>query len=90
AIFQLLREGKGPNEFFRSYLLTVVGRTAHDRNRKARRMATAADDAILDTAVTDSDPVLSDLESTIMAKAFKSLPERWQAVLWHVDIEGLK
>ncbi|MFP3675260.1 hypothetical protein SB724_20815, partial [Bacillus sp. SIMBA_031] len=53
-------------------------------------MATAADDAILDTAVTDSDPVLSDLESTIMAKAFKSLPERWQAVLWHVDIEGLK
>ncbi|MFP3579748.1 sigma-70 family RNA polymerase sigma factor [Arthrobacter sp. fls2-241-R2A-200] len=90
AIFQLLREGKGPNEFFRSYLLTVVRRTAHDRNRKARRMATAADDAILDTAVTDSDPVLSDLESTIMAKAFKSLPERWQAVLWHVDIEGLK
>ncbi|MFW0775480.1 RNA polymerase sigma factor [Paenarthrobacter nitroguajacolicus] len=90
AIFQLLMDGKGPKEFFRSYLLTVVRRTAHDRNRKARRMPTAADDAVLDSAVVDSDPVLNDLESTIMAKAFKSLPERWQAVLWHLDIEGLK
>ncbi|MBT2585219.1 sigma-70 family RNA polymerase sigma factor [Arthrobacter sp. ISL-95] len=90
AIFQLLTEGKGPKEFFRSYLLTVVRRTAHDRNRKARRMPTAADDAVLDSAVLDADPVLSNLESSIMAKAFKSLPERWQAVLWHLDIEGLK
>lgn len=90
AIFQLLKEGKGPKEFFRSYLLTVVRRTAHDRNRKARRMPTAADDAILDSPVLDDDPVIGDLESTIMAKAFKSLPERWQAVLWHLDIEGLK
>ncbi|MDR6640111.1 sigma-70 family RNA polymerase sigma factor [Paenarthrobacter nitroguajacolicus] len=90
SIFQLLKEGKGPKEFFRSYLLTVVRRTAHDRNRKARRMPTAADEAILDSPVLDNDPVLSDLESSIMAKAFKSLPERWQAVLWHLDIEGLK
>lgn len=90
TVFQLLTEGKGPKEFFRSYLLTVVRRTAHDRNRKARRMPTAADDAVLDSAVLDSDPVLNDLEASIMAKAFKSLPERWQAVLWHLDIEGLK
>ncbi|MFJ6538919.1 sigma-70 family RNA polymerase sigma factor [Paenarthrobacter sp. NPDC091711] len=90
TIFQLLIEGKGPKEFFRSYLLTVVRRTAHDRNRKARRMPTAADDAVLDSAVLDSDPVLNGLEASIMAKAFKSLPERWQAVLWHLDIEGLK
>ncbi len=89
TVFQLLTEGRGPNEFFRSYLLTVVRRTAHDRNRKARRMPTA-DDAVLDSAVLDSDPVLNRLESSIMAKAFKSLPERWQAVLWHLDIEGLK
>ncbi|MCP1411937.1 sigma-70 family RNA polymerase sigma factor [Paenarthrobacter sp. A20] len=90
SIFQLLTEGKGPKEFFRSYLLTVVRRTAHDRNRKARRMPVADDETLLDVAVLDDDPVLSDLESSIMAKAFKSLPERWQAVLWHLDIEGLK
>ncbi len=90
TIFQLLTEGKGPKEFFRSYLLTVVRRTAHDRNRKARRMPTAEDDAILDAPVLDNDQVVSELESSMMAKAFKSLPERWQAVLWHLDIEGLK
>ncbi len=90
AIFQLLTEGKGPKEFFRSYLLTVVRRTAHDRNRKARRMPIAEDDAILDAPVMDNDQVVSELESSMMAKAFKSLPERWQAVLWHLDIEGLK
>ncbi|NQD87632.1 sigma-70 family RNA polymerase sigma factor [Paenarthrobacter sp. CM16] len=90
TIFQLLTEGKGPKEFFRSYLLTVVRRTAHDRNRKARRIPMADDDAILDAPVMDNDQVVSDLESSMMAKAFKSLPERWQAVLWHLDIEGLK
>ncbi|MDR6437572.1 RNA polymerase sigma factor (sigma-70 family) [Paenarthrobacter nicotinovorans] len=90
TIFQLLTEGKGPKEFFRSYLLTVVRRTAHDRNRKARRLPMAEEDAILDAPVIDNDQVVSDLESSMMAKAFKSLPERWQAVLWHLDIEGLK
>lgn len=90
TVFQLLKEGKGPSEFFRSYLLTVVRRTAHDRNRKARRTPTTADDAFLDLAVVDDDHVIRGLESSLMAKAFKSLPERWQAVLWHVDIEGLK
>ncbi|WP_347109242.1 sigma-70 family RNA polymerase sigma factor [Paenarthrobacter sp. S56] len=89
SVFQSLKEGKGPKEFFRAYLLTVVRRTAHDRNRKAHR-ALAADDALLDSAVFDDDNVVKGLEATIMAKAFKSLPKRWQAVLWHVDIEGLK
>jgi RNA polymerase sigma factor (sigma-70 family) len=90
TIFQSLKDGKGPKEFFRSYLLTVVRRTAHERNRKARLTQTAADDAILDAAVHDDDPVVGDLETSIMANAFKSLPERWQAVLFHLDIEGLK
>ena len=46
--------------------------------------------AILDTAVVDADPVLREFESSAVAAAFNSLPERWQAVLWHVDIEGMK
>ncbi|MFJ4266365.1 sigma-70 family RNA polymerase sigma factor [Paenarthrobacter nicotinovorans] len=90
SIFQSLKDGKGPREFFRSYLLTVVRRTAHERNRKARLTQTAADDAVLDAVVHDDDHVVGDLESSIMAQAFKSLPERWQAVLFHLDIEGLK
>lgn len=90
AIFQALRDGKGPDQFFRSYLLTAVRRIAHDRNRKARRMQAVGDDELLDSVAIDDDTVLEAFESSTMAKAFKSLPERWQAALWHVDIEGLK
>ena len=90
SVFQALSSGKGPREFFRAYLLTVVQRTAHARNRKARLTQSAPDEAILDTAVVDADPVLREFESSAVAAAFNSLPERWQAVLWHVDIEGMK
>ncbi|WP_441414733.1 SpaH/EbpB family LPXTG-anchored major pilin [Arthrobacter sp. 2MCAF14] len=90
SIFQALTEGKGPDQFFRSYLLTAVRRIAHDRNRKARRTQVVGDVDVLDTVAIDADTVLDAFESSTMAKAFKSLPERWQAALWHVDIEGLK
>ncbi|WP_442544111.1 SpaH/EbpB family LPXTG-anchored major pilin [Arthrobacter sp. KN11-1C] len=90
SIFQALTEGKGPDQFFRSYLLTAVRRIAYDRNRKARRTQIVGDVDVLDTVSVDADTVLDAFESSTMAKAFKSLPERWQAVLWHVDIEGLK
>ena len=90
AIFQALSEGKGPDQFFRSYLLTAVRRIAHDRNRKARRTQAVGDDELLDSVAVDANAVLDAFESSTMAKAFKSLPERWQAALWHVDIEGLK
>ncbi|MHA7199684.1 SpaH/EbpB family LPXTG-anchored major pilin [Arthrobacter alkaliphilus] len=90
SIFQALSEGKGPDQFFRSYLLTAVRRIAHDRNRKARRTQAVGDDEFLDSVAVDEDTVLEAFESSTMAKAFRSLPERWQAALWHVDIEGLK
>ncbi|MFH5879593.1 sigma-70 family RNA polymerase sigma factor [Arthrobacter sp. NA-172] len=90
SIFQALTEGKGPDEFFRSYLLTAVRRLAHDRNRKARRTLAVGDSVSLDSSIFDADSVLDAFESSTMARAFNSLPVRWQAVLWHVDIEGLK
>ncbi|MFJ5958988.1 sigma-70 family RNA polymerase sigma factor [Paenarthrobacter sp. NPDC092416] len=90
SVFQALSNGKGPKEFFRAYLLTAVQRIAHARNRKARSIQTATDEATLDTAVVDDDPIINEFESSAVAAAFKSLPERWQAVLWHIDVEGLK
>ncbi|MFK4299622.1 RNA polymerase sigma factor (sigma-70 family) [Arthrobacter sp. GAS37] len=90
SVFQNLTAGKGPDQFFRAYLLTVVRRTAHERNRQGQRTLLTHDESQLDSIVLDEDTVLTEFESTTMAKAFKSLPERWQAVLWHVDIEGMK
>ncbi|MEZ2391860.1 RNA polymerase sigma factor [bacterium RCC_150] len=89
AIFQALAAGKGPDQSFRPYLLMVVRRVAHDRNRNARKTR-AVDASALDCAAIDPDPLLAAFESGAVAKAFRSLPERWQAVLWHVDVERMK
>jgi len=43
-----------------------------------------------DRGVPFADPAVADLERTIVARAFASLPERWQAVLWHTEIEGAR
>lgn len=37
-----------------------------------------------------TDPAVADLERTMIARAFASLPERWQAVLWHTETEGAR
>lgn len=90
SVFQNLTAGKGPDQFFRAYVLTVVRRIAHERNRQGQRTLLPHDESQLDSIVVDADTVLTEFESTTMARAFQSLPERWQAVLWYVDIEGMK
>ena len=40
-------------------------------------------------AATAEDPALAGFERGVVARAFHSLPERWQAVLWHTEVEGL-
>ena len=40
-------------------------------------------------AGTAEEPALAGFERGVVARAFHSLPERWQAVLWHTEVEGL-
>lgn len=90
SVFQSLREGKGPDSFFRAYLLTVITRVARRRNVAAGRVAATDDELLLDQPVQSQDTVLAEFENDAVSHAFKSLPERWQAVLWYLDIEGMK
>lgn len=85
AILAALRNGAGPTEAFRPYLLTTV------RNRSYRRGRTPEDPVdpqegtgTLDGAVFDDDGD----DQRLMVEAYRSLPERWQLVLWHTEIEG--
>jgi len=41
-----------------------------------------------DPGVPWIDPAVAGLESTLAARAFAQLPERWQTVLWHTEVEG--
>lgn len=95
-VLDILRNGKGPDSAFRAYLLATLRHTAYAKSRKDRcvylnddmttvsRAGGAAADAL---TVQFSDTAVAGLERTLVAKAFSRLPERWQAVLWHTEIE---
>lgn len=89
-VLALLQAGKGPDEFFRAYLLTSIRRLHIDRTRLQKRVKTTDDDADLDRAVEFVDPAEMRFEQGAAAAAFAALPERWQLVLWHLDVEGQK
>ncbi|WP_256871555.1 sigma-70 family RNA polymerase sigma factor [Paenarthrobacter nitroguajacolicus] len=90
AVLQGLVAGRGPDTFFRAYLLSTVTRLSHQRNRKAGKVLPSSDDSVLDHALADSDAAINAFESRTVAKAFRTLPERWQAVLWYLDVERMK
>jgi RNA polymerase sigma factor (sigma-70 family) len=89
-ILDLLRRGGGPEGAFRPYLLTAVRRAGYDRHRAERRQLVTDQLEAFDPGVPFADPAVADLERTMIARAFASLPERWQAVLWHTEIEGAR
>jgi RNA polymerase sigma factor (sigma-70 family) len=89
-VLDLLGRGGGPEGAFRPYLLTVVRRAAYDRHRVMRRQLVTDHLEAFDPGIPFADPAVAHLERSMIARAFASLPERWQTVLWHTEIEGAK
>jgi RNA polymerase sigma factor (sigma-70 family) len=90
-VLDALRNGGGPDISFRAYLLTTVRRVHVDRIRSGRKVQTTDDIAAYEREPQGfDDPSVTGFESGAAAKAFASLPERWQAVLWHTEVEGEK
>ena len=89
-LLDLLRRGGGPEGAFRPYLLTAIRRAAYDRHRAVRRQVVTDEMEAFDPGVPFADPAVADLERIMIARAFASLPERWQAVLWQTEIEGAR
>ena len=86
-VLDALLGGRGPATAFRAYLFTTLRNTAFDRTRKDSKLQFTDDVAVHETPETPDDPVVLELENTLVAKAFASLPERWQVVLWHTQVE---
>ncbi|NUK52650.1 sigma-70 family RNA polymerase sigma factor [Streptomyces lunaelactis] len=89
-----VRSGGGPEAAWRPYLLTVVRRTAADWAGTARRTELSPDFEqwlanVPDTPEAESgeERMLRLEESSLVLRAFRSLPERWQTVLWHTAVE---
>ncbi|WP_406477578.1 sigma-70 family RNA polymerase sigma factor [Streptomyces platensis] len=96
---QAVRGGAGPESAVRAYLLTTVRRVAASWAQTARREQLVEDFAVfaVSSAGTPEDDATLDLgaevramqeaERSMAVRAFRSLPERYQTVLWHTTVE---
>ncbi|MFJ5809087.1 sigma-70 family RNA polymerase sigma factor (plasmid) [Streptomyces sp. NBC_01426] len=83
--------GAGPEHAWRPYLLTCVRRLAAAWARESARTRLSDDfeewAAQLSDGQDAEDTVFSAEEGSLVLRAYRSLPERWQAVLWHAVVE---
>ncbi|MFE2140022.1 sigma-70 family RNA polymerase sigma factor, partial [Streptomyces sp. NPDC059466] len=100
-MLQAVRGGHGPEHAVRAYLLTTVRRVAAHWTKSAKReqlvddFAVFAAQAVRGAEVSDGDTLdlgadaraMHEAEQSMAMQAFRSLPERWQAVLWHTEVE---
>ncbi|MFD6422994.1 sigma-70 family RNA polymerase sigma factor [Streptomyces sp. NPDC060198] len=98
---QAVRGGKGPEEAVRAYLMTAVRHVAAAWTKSAKRehlvddFAVFAAGAARTSELSDDDTLdlgadvraMHEAEQSMALQAFRSLPERWQAVLWHTTVE---
>ncbi|WP_219843982.1 sigma-70 family RNA polymerase sigma factor [Arthrobacter sp. MYb227] len=89
-VFSILQTDNGPEAFFRAYLCTTVSRLAFAYNNHEKRQTLTDDFSVFERGTEHADPVMNQFESGVVGEAFRSLPERWQAVLWYTEIDGLK
>lgn len=87
-VLVVLQRGEGPDTALRPYLLTALRRLHLDRVRAVARTRPTDDIAAYDEGEAFHDTVVAGFESGAAARAFASLPERWQMVLWHLEVEG--
>lgn len=88
-VFGVLSRGLGPQGSFRPYLLRAVRNAAYDRTRAERRLELTDQLAVLEGAQPFRDTAIEGLDRELVLQAFRSLPPRWQEVLWLTLIEEL-
>lgn len=88
-IFQAIERGGGPTGSFRAYLFTSIRHTAAGWGRRDREVPIDEVEAIADP---DAEAHATDeaLDRSLTAQAYRSLPTRWQEVLWYTEIEQMK
>jgi RNA polymerase sigma factor (sigma-70 family) len=85
-VLRALRDGGGPREEFRAYLLVTLRNAAISTSRGAGvSLYAEVPESYLPGAT--GDPVLRRWDAEAAVTAFASLPERWRTVLWHTEVE---
>ncbi|OEU96418.1 sigma-70 family RNA polymerase sigma factor [Streptomyces oceani] len=101
---QAVRRGAGPRTAVRAYLLTSVRRVAAAWAKTTRReqlvedFAVFAQSAARASTARDEDTLdlgadvraMREADRSLAVEAFRSLPEKYQTVLWHTTVEDAK
>jgi RNA polymerase sigma factor (sigma-70 family) len=88
-VLAAIQGGNGPKVFFRAYLLTTLRRLASaQRATDGQRLVTDDMESVM-AVEAGPDPVVSAFEDDVVARSFRDLPERWQAVLWYSEVDGM-
>jgi len=87
-IYQRVLAGGGPTGAFRPYLYTTIRNLASTWGAASKDVQ-VDDIADFEDPDTIEDPAALALDRTLTARAFRSLPERWQSVLWYTEVEGM-
>ncbi|MEO7720467.1 MAG: sigma-70 family RNA polymerase sigma factor [Pseudolysinimonas sp.] len=87
-IFQRVLAGGGPTGAFRPYLYTTIRNLASSWGAASHDIQVDVIEEFEDERIPD-DPAAWALDRTLTAKAFRSLPDRWQTVLWYTEVEGM-
>ncbi|WP_435770799.1 sigma-70 family RNA polymerase sigma factor [Nocardioides sp. SYSU DS0651] len=92
-VISQLRGGRGPATNFRAYLFTTIRNRYADALRLARRESPVSDQPWLledrqQPAEAPEDALLDGFGEDDAVAAFGTLPEKWQRVLWHLEVEG--
>jgi RNA polymerase sigma factor (sigma-70 family) len=87
-IYQALQKGGGPTGAFRPYLFTTVRNTASAWGRARREASIDTLESFEDPASRDEETMAA-LDRSLTATAFRSLPTRWQEVLWYCEVEQM-
>ncbi|HEY3607628.1 MAG TPA: sigma-70 family RNA polymerase sigma factor [Pseudonocardiaceae bacterium] len=86
-VLQAVRRGSGPDDNVRAYLLTVVRRLAAEWSVR-RRDVPVTDEELSRQVDAGYVASASRVDLQLIARAFATLPQRWRAVLWRVEVEG--
>ncbi len=87
-IFQRVLAGGGPTGAFRPYLYTTIRNLASSWGAASKDVQVEVIEEFEDDRIPN-DPAAWALDRTLTAKAFRTLPDRWQTVLWYTEVEGM-
>ncbi|MFF1879527.1 sigma-70 family RNA polymerase sigma factor [Leifsonia sp. NPDC058230] len=85
-IWETTKRGAGPTKGFRPYLIVTIRNLAARLGAKVREAPIDFADDLPDESTLDAEADRA-LDRGMSAKAFATLPARWQEVLWYSEVE---